>query len=448
MTGNLPVLNTEYKEVISVGIKAVKFGGTSLSHAEQMKKAAEIVHADKERRIITVSAPGKRFPQDEKITDLLYRMDEAKTREEKEKIFSVIRERLDTIIRELHLSLDFEEEYREMREGKISGDALYAKGEYFCAKIFSALIGYPFTDARDVIFLDENGNPDLPKIKKAMQKIMADKEKTVIPGFYGSLPDGKIAVFPRGGSDITGALTAFGAEAEIYENFTDVNGFLLADPRMVSQAKTVSEVSYEELRRLSSMGACVLHADSVLPLMESEIPVFIRNTNDPLGAYTKIKARKNELSYSGIVGQKGYLLFSVVLRGIGKKLSDFQNLLHFFENDTDQVYSTPHTVDCVGILVSKDDLRTDPDLLLQKLYEEFHAEKVFVTDQIALLSLIGEGLSAQGTSEILKAMKEIGAHPILLDGGADSLGMTVGFHEKFLPELVRKIHENLCAENA
>ncbi|MBR5188422.1 MAG: hypothetical protein IKW18_08125, partial [Clostridia bacterium] len=141
------------------------------------------------------------------------------------------------------------------------------------------------------------------------------------------------------------------------------------------------------------------------------------------------------------------LLFSVVLRGIGKKLSDFQNLLHFFENDTDQVYSTPHTVDCVGILVSKDDLRTEPNILLQKLYEEFHAEKVFVTDQIALLSLIGEGLSAQGTSEILKAMKEIGAHPILLDGGADSLGMTVGFHEKFLPDLVRKIHENLCAEN-
>jgi len=464
-----------------VGIKAVKFGGTSLSHAEQMKKAAEIVLSDKERRIITVSAPGKRFPQDEKITDLLYRMDGAQTKEEKEKIFSVIRKRLDTMISDLGLHLDFSDEYREISEGNIKGDRLFSMGEYFCAKIFATLLHCHFTDAADVIFLHENGTPDLPKIKNAVQNLMKKQERTVIPGFYGAKPNGEIAVLPRGGSDITGALTAYGADADIYENFTDVNGVQLADPRMVPNTVTVAEISYEELRRLSSMGACVLHADSVLPLMASEIPIFIRNTNDPNGDYTKISAQKRRiaaddcspiqaslaskqrkrrgrfriishsikkrrnvaLSYSGIVGQKGYLLFSVVLREIGKNISDFGNLLRFFESHTKHVYSTPHTVDSVGLLVNKDELNTAQEELVRQLYEDFHAEKVSVTEHIALLSLIGENLSAQSARLILKAMKEVGAEPILLDGGADSLGMTVGFHENFLLPLVKKLHAEL-----
>ncbi len=423
-----------------MGMKAVKFGGTSLSHAEQMKKAAEIVQSDKERRIITVSAPGKRFPQDEKITDLFYRMDRAETDEKREEIFSVIRERFDSLVRELNLDLDFSKEYGEISEGKIKGEELFGKGEYFCARIFAALIRYPFTDAGDVIFLDEKGNPDLPKIKKAIENVVKLYGKTVIPGFYGRKPNGEIAVFPRGGSDITGALTAYATEADVYENFTDVNGFLLADPRMVFEPETVKEISYGELRRLSSMGACVLHADSVLPLKEREIPVLIRNTNNPNGAYTKICAKKSDLSYSGIVGQKGYLLFSVVLREIGKNLSDFQNLLRFFETHTKHVYSTPHTVDAVGVLVSKNELNTDQNDLVKALYEDFRAESVSVTEQIALLSLIGEGMSAEGTQQILNAMKEIGAQPILLDGGADSLGITVGFHEKYLLPLIRTIY--------
>ena len=422
-----------------MGMKAVKFGGTSLSHAEQMKKAAEIVRSDKERRVVAVSAPGKRFSRDDKITDLLYRMDKAENQEKREEIFSLIRERFDSIIRELDLSLDFSKEYKEISEGKIKGEALFGKGEYFCARIFASLLGFAFTDACDVIFFDEKGNPDLPKIKKAIGEVMKAHGKIVIPGFYGRKPNGEIAVFPRGGSDITGALTAYATDADVYENFTDVNGFLLADPRMVSSPETVKEISYGELRRLSSMGACVLHADSVLPLKESEIPILIRNTNDPDGAYTIICAKKTALSYSGIVGQKGYLLFSVVLREIGTNLSDFGNLLHFFEMHTKHVYSTPHTVDSVGILVKKNELNTDQNEIVEALYEKLHAESVSVTDQIALLSFIGEGMSAQGTRQILNAMKEIGAYPILLDGGADSLGITVGFHESYLIPLIQKI---------
>ena len=445
MTGNIPSLLTN-EEVISVGIKAVKFGGTSLSHAEQIKKAAEIVQSDKERRIITVSAPGKRFPQDEKITDLLYRMDEAKTKEEREAVFSVIRARLNEIIRELHLNLDFTEEYEKILNG-IQGAALYGKGEYFSAQIFAALTGYTFIDAVDVIFLDEKGEPDLAKIKRAMAEILALHERIVIPGFYGRKPNGEIAVLPRGGSDITGALIAYAANAEVYENFTDVNGFLLADPRTVAKPETVKEISYEELRRLSSMGACVLHADTVLPLKIPKIPVFIRNTNDPMGDYTKICAKKSERSYSGIVGQKGYLLFSVVKRELGKNLADFQSLLRFFEAYTKHVYSTPHTVDAVGVLIDKEELNIDQNEMAEKLCEEFHAEFVSVTEHIALLSLIGEGTSAEGTRLILNVMKTLGAEPILLDGGSDSLGVTVGFDEKYLLPLIVTVYQSITNPN-
>ena len=191
------------------------------------------------------------------------------------------------------------------------------------------------------------------------------------------------------------------------------------------------------------MGACVLHADSVLPLKESEIPVLIKNTNDPNGAYTKICAKKKERGFSGIVGQKGYLLFSVTLAEIGKKLSDFQKLLRFFESYTDHVYSTPHTVDAVGVLVNCEELQTDRETLEKELRAQFHAENISVTENLALLSLIGEGMSAEGTERLLRSMKEIGAEPILLDGGADSLGITVGFHEKYLKELIVNIYRNL-----
>ena len=425
-----------------MGLKAVKFGGTSLSHAGQMKKAAEIVQSDKERCIVTVSAPGKRFPRDDKITDLLYRMDRAKTSEKRNEIFSVIRERFDEIIRALGLALDFSEEYENILHSAVGAD-LISRGEYFCARIFAAWIGYAFVDARDVIFFDEKGEPDMPKIQEAMQSHLQKHERIVIPGFYGTARDGTIALFPRGGSDITGAIAAAAANAEVYENFTDVNGFLLTDPRTVDSPRTVGELSYEELRRLSSMGACVLHSDSVLPLMEKEIPVLIRNTNDPDGECTRICAKKSGRSVSGIVGQKGYLLFSVCLTGIGKNLSDFRRLLAVFEAYTRHVYSTPHTVDAVGVLVYAEDLGGRKEELLRDLFEILHVRSVTMTSNMALLSVVGEGMSSQSARMILQAMEEIGAEPLLVDGGADRMGITVGFDESYLQALVTRLYEQL-----
>ena len=383
-----------------MGIKAVKFGGTSLSHAEQMKKAAEIVQSDKERRVVAVSAPGKRFSRDDKITDLLYRMDRAETEDKRREIFSEITERFDGMIASLGLGLDFSEEYRDILANAHGAD-LISRGEYFCARIFAALLGYSFADARDVILFDSRGEPDMPRIREAVQAHLARHGTVVIPGFYGAMPDGEIVLFPRGGSDITGAIAAAAADADVYENFTDVNGFLLADPKTVEAPRTVRELSYEELRRLSSMGACVLHSDSVLPLKEKGIPVLIRNTNDPDGEFTRICRQKTGRSVSGIVGQRGYVLFSVYLTGIGKNLADFYRLLGIFEAYTPNVYSTPHTVDAVGVLVYGDDIGGRKKDILRDLFEVLHAEAVTITANMALLSVIGEGMSSETARIIL-----------------------------------------------
>ena len=425
-----------------MGIKAVKFGGTSLSCAEQMKKAAEIVRSDKERRVIAVSAPGKRFSRDDKITDLLYRMDKAETTEKRNEIFSLICGRFDESIASLGLSLDFSEEYREVLH-TAHGATLISRGEYFCARIFADLLGFAFVDARDLIFFDGKGEPDMPRIGEAMREYLGMYGRIVIPGFYGVSPDGSITLFPRGGSDITGAIAAAAADADVYENFTDVNGFLLADPRLVDSPKTVRELSYEELRRLSSMGACVLHSDSVLPLKAKGIPVLIRNTNDPNGAFTRICSKKSGRSVSGIVGQKGYLLFSVYLTGIGKNLTDFHRLLGIFEAYTANVYSTPHTIDSVGVLVYGEDIGGRTEDILRDLFEILRAEAVTMTANMALLSVIGEGMSSENTRMILQTMEEIGAEPLLVDGGADRMGITVGFDEQYLSHMIGKLYQKM-----
>ncbi len=423
-----------------MGKKAVKFGGTSLCDAAQMKKAAEIVRADKERQIIVVSAPGKRMRDDEKITDMLFRMQKTNDIAKRKEIFHAVAERFDSMIEALLLPLDFSEEYRYITE-EASGDFLISRGEYFCARIFAALLGFDFIDAKDTIFFEENGAVDTEKIRKAFQKIQ--NPYAVIPGFYGAMPNGELKLFPRGGSDITGAIVADAIDAEFYENFTDVSGFLLADPHIVEFPKTVSSLSYSELRRLSSMGACVLHADAILPLYEKKIPVMIRNTNEPKGNYTQIVPSKKERTVSGIVGQKGYTLFSVSRAGIGENIADFKRLLSLFERYTAFVYSTPRTVDACGILVKSEEIQAHKENILKEIYRDFYAETVLLKENMALVSVIGEGMASDHIKIILQTMETLAIEPYLLDGGADTLGITVGFDEKYLQTLIAFLYERL-----
>ena len=419
--------------------RAVKFGGTSLCDAAQMQKAAEIVRADPRRCAVVVSAPGKRMRDDEKITDVLLRMEKARTFAERNAIFKTVEARFDAMIKELSLPLDFSEEYRYIRE-EAFGDFLISRGEYFCAVIFAALLGFAFIDAGEVIFFKENGATDTEKTRKIFSERLEKTPYAVIPGFYGRTEAGGIRLFPRGGSDITGALAADALHASLYENFTDVSGFLLTDPRIIPHAATVPCLSYGELRKLSSMGAFVLHADAILPLCDKKIPVVIRNTNEPEGACTVIGERVSPHTVGGIVGGGGYTLFSVFRTGIGERIEELRAVLALFERYTKMIYSVPHAVDAVGILVKSEDIRKSKDILIRALTDELAAEKVVARENIALLSVVGEGSAEKYSSLILHAMQERGAVPILLDSGADTLGMTVGFDEKYLEMLISDLY--------
>lgn len=422
-----------------MGKKAVKFGGTSLCDAAQMKKAAEIVRSDTERSVVVVSAPGKRTPKDEKMTDLLLRMDKTDSFSEREAVFAVICERLNDITEKLGLTLDFSNEF-DMILREFHGDALISRGEYFCAKIFAAYLGFHFLDAADVIFFREDGAVDEEKTRYVLGRAIETYQTVVIPGFYGSLPNGEIHIFPRGGSDITGAIAADAANADVYENFTDVCGLLLADPKIVENPKTVPAVSYRELRRLSSMGATVLHADSILPLYQSKIPIVIRNTNAPKGDCTWILPQKEKCAVSGIVGQKGYTLFSVSRTRIGEDIFAFRELLALFGEYTSSVYSTPRTVDACGILVRSEDISDVKETIIRRIYHDFHGDNVILTEELALLSVISECSASQNAATLLRVMEDMGAYPILLDGGADHLGITVGFRSCYLEELIRRLY--------
>lgn len=436
-----------------MGIKAVKFGGTSLCSAAQMKKAAEIVLADADRRIVVVSAPGKCSPEDEKITDILYRCYEETDWHEKERLLDKIRSRFDGILSELGLALDLSEEYRRMTSAgaRLGGrDYFASRGEYLCAKIFSALLGYEFLDAADGIFFREDGSLDSDKTKAVLSGLLSDGRAVVIPGFYGRMPNDTIKTFPRGGSDITGAIAAAAAGAYLYENFTDVSGFMLADPKIIEGAKTVETISYQELRRLSYMGAAVLHEDSVFPVRMSGIPINIRNTDRPEDAGTMIVRKKERTgSASGIAGKKGFALIRVERDKIGEDAAALRILLGIFERRRIKVMAVPRGVDSVGIVVQSCDISGKRDYILNEICQCTEPETVGLTEHIALVSVVGEHMQMQVVRAVFDALCELEERPLVIDSGADELGLMIGVREECFECVIRMIYEKiLCLQGA
>lgn len=276
----------EYRNMI----KVVKFGGSSLADGRQFQKAGKIIEKDRARRYVVPSAPGKRAPDDTKVTDMLYTcygqalLEEEDTQDSFEVLLQKIRERYDAIIRDLGLGLSLDEEFHSIRENftkKIGRDYAASRGEYLNGRIMAEYLGYEFIDAAEVIWFDEMGNFDSEKTQEALSSRLAQAERAVIPGFYGSMPNGKIKTFSRGGSDITGSIVAQAVHADLYENWTDVSGFLVADPRIIERPKEIDVITYRELRELSYMGATVLHEDAIFPVRKEGIPINIRNTNAP-----------------------------------------------------------------------------------------------------------------------------------------------------------------------
>ena len=342
-------------------LKVLKFGGSSLADARQFAKVKSIVEADPARRVVIVSAPGKRFSGDHKITDLLYLCAaHIKYGVSCEDIFAMIRDRYNEIIAEcgLHISLDkeFDALWDKMKNG-ISQDELASRGEYFSARLMAEYLGYEFVDAARWIKFKFDGTVDQDASYAALRSLAEDR-KVVIPGFYGVMPDGHIRTFSRGGSDITGALAAAALDADVYENWTDVSGILMADPRIVPDPLPIERITYNELRELSFVGAQVLHEGTVFPVREKNIPLNIRNTNDPDHPGTLIMESFDDVDdgrlITGIAGKKNYSIITIAKSGMSSSVGTFRQVFEVFERHGVSIEYAPSGIDCLSLVVSSE----------------------------------------------------------------------------------------------
>lgn len=437
--------NEKKKEVISVEIKAVKFGGTSLCDAAQMRKAASIVRAEPARRAVVVSAPGKRTGTDEKLTDLLYRAYDTTDAAIFSATFASLTARIDEIRDALGAPLDFSPDYEAMRQAYAARDGrdfFVSRGEYFSARLMAFLLGFPMLDAAETIFFRADGTLDADRTRAVLRDRLSALGRAVIPGFYGAMPDGTIRTFSRGGSDITGAIVADAAGASLYENFTDVSGFLLADPKMVDKSEIIGIISYKELRRLSFMGAAVLHEDAVLPAKAANIPICIKNTNAPQDAGTLIVPKKERTGVvSGIAGRKGFSKLMVCRDRIGGDAAALRALCAVFERRSIPIYGMPRSIDAVAFILRREDVGKDADGLLDEIRRIAEPESVRFYDGMALFCVIGEEMPPLTLSMALRAVAALGEMPLLLDGGADDLGWTFGVREEQYERVIRAVYD-------
>ena len=343
-----------------MSVKVVKFGGTSLADAEQFRRVAAIVKADPSRKYVVASAPGKRFKDDIKVTDLFYQCYSlAKKREDITEIYQQITDRYNTIIKDLGLSFDISGELEYVKNAMLSHsgrDFAASRGEYLNSLILAKYMGFDFIDAENVIHFKENGTFDSEYTNAVLSEELKKHEYAVIPGFYGTTPNGTIKTFSRGGSDITGAIVARAAEAEIYENWTDVSGMKMADPRLIEDPKTIATVTYRELRELSYMGATVLHEDAVFPARVAGIPINIRNTNDPSAPGTMIVAATEEFDHdlviTGIAGKKGFSVINIEKDNMNSTIGFGRRVLEILEDNELSFEHLPSGIDTMGVVVN------------------------------------------------------------------------------------------------
>ena len=435
-------------------IKTVKFGGSSLSSAEQFRKARDIILSDEQRRFIIVSAAGKENEEDHKVTDLLYLCD-AHNRYgvSYEDILALIEKKYFSIRDALDLSVDLDSEFagiRRILQEKRPIDELVSRGEYLCAKLMAEYIGGIFIDARDVIIFDYDGRINLEKSAAKLKSLKTDGKICVIPGFYGAMPNGDIRLLSRGGSDITGAVIANIVDADIYENWTDVSGILVTDPRIVEDPLPISRINYDELREMSYMGANVLNDEAIAPVKEKGIPINIRNTNDPTHPGTMIMADCSDADLNdpphfitGITAKTGFTAITVVKNHSASAIGFLRSALKIFEDYRIPVESLPISVDCFSILVSDEKLRPSIYEVIGKLKEQVGADEVYVNEHIALLAVVGRAMQSRiGMSG--QIFSELGNNRInikTISQGADEISIIIGVEEKDCNKAIRTIYD-------
>lgn len=429
-------------------MKVVKFGGSSLASAEQFKKVAAIVGAEDSRRYVIPSAPGKRFDDDVKVTDMLYHCYHlASVGKDFSEQLAEIKERYNDIIKGLELNMSLEEEFKTIAE-KIAVEPVdYAasRGEYLNALVMAKYLKAEFVDAAEIIAFDDNGEYLTEKSNQLIKARLEDLPRAVIPGFYGALPSGHIKTFSRGGSDITGSLIAAAMHADIYENWTDVSGVMVADPRIINNPKNINFITYSELRELSYMGASVLHEDAVFPVRMLGIPINIRNTNSPLDAGTMIVANTCQPSLytiTGIAGKKGFVSISMEKDKMNSQIGFIKRVLQVFEDNNIPIEHTPSGIDTLTVIVHQDEFIENEQKILQGIKKAVNPDILELEPDLALIAIVGRGMkSNRGTAgRIFSALAHARINVKMIDQGSSELNIIVGVKNSDFEAAIRAIY--------
>ena len=433
-----------------MGIKVVKFGGSSLADANQFRRVANIVKADPNRRYVVASAPGKRFSADIKVTDMLYRCYEmAHNHEDITEYYEQIKERYNSIIRDLGLNFDISGELEYIRNGiqhYTGRDFAASRGEYLNSLILAKYLGFAFIDAESVICFKENGTYDEENTDRLMRAELQKHPYAVIPGFYGVMPNGTIKTFSRGGSDITGSIVARAAEAELYENWTDVSGFLMTDPRIVNNPRPIRSVTYRELRELSYMGATVLHEDAIFPVRNAGIPINIRNTNEPDAPGTMIVSTSNDYDadtvITGIAGKKGLSVITIEKDMMNAEVGFGRKVLDVLEDHDISFEHLPSGVDTMSVIVHTSDLDEHREKVIASLNKRVRPDSIVCEDGLALLAVVGRGMvKAKGTAaRVFYAISNADVNIRMIDQGSSELNIIVGVDENDLEKALNAIY--------
>ena len=430
--------------------KVVKFGGSSLANAEQFQKVGDIIRSDESRRYVVPSAPGKRFSADTKVTDLLYTCyGKAEAGEDFTDVLTEIKGRFYEIIKCLNLDLSLEEEFRQIEadfKAHAGNEYAASRGEFLNGKVMAAYLGYEFIDSATVIRFDKNGNFDADKTDKLLSKRLQKCERAVVPGFYGGMEDGTVKTFSRGGSDVTGSLVAKAIHADIYENWTDVSGFLVTDPRIVDNPAVIETITYRELRELSYMGATVLHEDAIFPVRKEGIPINIRNTNRPEDKGTFIvesTCRKPKYVITGIAGKKGFCSINIEKSMMNSEIGFGRKVLQVFEDQGISFEHVPSGIDTMTVYVHQDEFEEKEQQVIAGIHRAVQPDFVEMESDLALIAVVGRGMKSQrGTAgRVFSALAHAHVNVKMIDQGSSELNIIIGVENRDFETAVKAIYD-------
>ncbi len=433
--------------------KVVKFGGSSLASAEQFQKVGDIIRADESRRYVVPSAPGKRFSGDTKVTDMLYACyAQAEEDQDFSASLSAIKDRYYEIIVGLGIDLSLDQEFDKIEENfkkKEGRDYAASRGEYLNGLVMAAYLGYEFIDSATVIFFEKDGTFNADKTNEVLVKKLKKIKKAVIPGFYGATPDGKVKTFSRGGSDVTGSIVAKAVNADVYENWTDVSGFLVADPRIIKDPEAIKVITYKELRELSYMGATVLHEDAIFPVRKEGIPINIRNTNAPQDKGTMIvesTCQVPEHLITGIAGKKGFVSITIEKDMMNSEIGFGRKVLQVFEENGISFEHMPSGIDTMTIFVHQDEFVEKEQKVLAELHRAVTPDSIELESDLALVAVVGRGMRATSgvASNIFKALAKAKISVKMIDQGSSELNIIVGVRNAYFENAIKAIYNVFC----